>query len=247
MSDRAAYDAIAEWYDTLVRKGGLIHDLVLPTIDELMGDVAGQRICDLACGQGLVARQLAKQGAKVIAVDLSSELIKIARRYQNNTSDAILYVQGDAQALPLQSELYDGVICNMALMDIPDLAATFLSVQRMLRRTGWFIFSITHPCLEISRAQSRWMVEPTDLREVNSYFVEGPWHSDNPDGVRGRVAVYHRTLSTYVNTVRQAGLTIERLVEPQAFSRIDGSDAGNPEYPSLLVILCKKPTVQQAP
>jgi ubiquinone/menaquinone biosynthesis C-methylase UbiE len=243
MTHTAAYDGIAEWYDALVRKGGLIHDLVLPTVYELLGDVADQRICDLACGQGLVARQLAEHGAKVTAVDLSGELLKIARHYQDNTAFGIAYIQGDAQALPLQSETYDGVICNMALMDIPDLAATFVSVKRMLRPSGWFIFSITHPCLEISRGQSRWMVEPTGLREVTSYFVEGPWHSDNPDGVRGRVAVYHRTLSTYLNTLRQAGLTLERLVEPQAPSRING--AGSPEFPIVLIIQGKKFTPRQ--
>jgi ubiquinone/menaquinone biosynthesis C-methylase UbiE len=246
MSDKAAYDAIAEWYDALVRKGGLIHDLVLPTIFELMGDVAGQRICDLACGQGLVARQLAKQGANVVGVDLSSELLKIARRYQDTTAASISYFQGNAVALPLQSETCDGVICNLALMDIPDLEAALLNVNRILRPTGWFIFSITHPCLEISRAQSRWMVTPIGLREVTSYFVEGPWHSDNPDGVRGRVAVYHRTLSTYINTLRRAGLTLECLVEPQAPSRSDGLEADNPEFPIVLIIQCEKFSQQQA-
>src|SRR5258708_38399505 len=147
MGNKAAYDAIAGWYDALVRKGGLIQDLALPAIYELMGEVEGRRICDLACGQGIVARQLAERGAKVIAVDLCGELLKIARRYQDNIAFSMPYIQGDAQALPVQSESCDGVICNMALMDIPDLAATFMNIERVLRPLGWFIFSITHPCL----------------------------------------------------------------------------------------------------
>ena len=75
MAGAAAYDEIAEWYDEQVRGGGLLHDLVLPALFELAGDVAGQRVCDLACGQGVVARQLAARGAVVTGVDLSARLL----------------------------------------------------------------------------------------------------------------------------------------------------------------------------
>lgn len=189
MISATAYDAIAEWYDATIRAGGLLHEVVLSTLYELLGAVVGPRICDLACGQGLVARHLAEHGASVIAVNISRELLKIAQRYPDNRARPIGYVQGDAQALPLQAASFDGIVCNMALMDIPDLALMLRTVAGLLRPEGWFVFSITHPCLEISRSQPRWMGDPTGLPEVNSYFVEGPWRSDNPEGVRGRVSV----------------------------------------------------------
>ena len=62
----SAYDEIAAWYDNTVREGSLLHDLVLPTLFDLIGNVEGLRICDLACGQGVVARHLAKNGAVVV-------------------------------------------------------------------------------------------------------------------------------------------------------------------------------------
>ncbi|HAL49192.1 MAG TPA: class I SAM-dependent methyltransferase, partial [Dehalococcoidia bacterium] len=46
------------------------------------------------------------------------------------------------------------------------------------------------------------------------YFAEGFWRSENPDGVRGKVGAHHRTLSTYLNGLVEAGLSLERLVEP---------------------------------
>lgn len=242
-----AYDAIAEWYDTLIRQGGLLHDLVLPAVYALMGKVDGRLICDLACGQGLVARHLAQHGAKVMAVDLSSKLLKLARQYPDTPTGSVTYIQGDAQALPLQSGTYDGVVCNMALMDIPDLAATVLNVTRILRPQGWFICSITHPCLETIRAQARWMVDTTGLHAVTSYFVEGAWRSDNPDGVRGRVLAYHRTLSTYLNTLRHVGLTLERLLELQAPAHRMGLDPSDLGFPTVLVIQCKKFAPEQVP
>ena len=57
----AKYDEVAEWYDESVRRKTLLHDLVIPSLFELMGDVQGKHTCDLACGQGIVARQLARQ------------------------------------------------------------------------------------------------------------------------------------------------------------------------------------------
>lgn len=59
----AAYDAIAEWYDSLVRSTSFAGDLVLSHLFTLLGDVDGQHICDLACGQGRLARVLAQRGA----------------------------------------------------------------------------------------------------------------------------------------------------------------------------------------
>ncbi len=76
MSD---YDQIAEWYDQSVRTGSLSHDFVEPILFDLMSNVRGIRICDLACGQGTTARKLAQRGAIVVGVDLSAKLLKIAQ------------------------------------------------------------------------------------------------------------------------------------------------------------------------
>ena len=125
MEDAAGYDEIAEWYDEQLRSGSLIHDLVVPTLLGLVGDISGQQICDLACGQGVVARQLAERGAVVRGIDLSTRLLAIAGREEAVLPRGIAYRHGDAQELAdVGDASFDGVVCNMALMDIPDLAAT---------------------------------------------------------------------------------------------------------------------------
>ncbi|HJT56155.1 MAG TPA: methyltransferase domain-containing protein [Ktedonobacteraceae bacterium] len=78
---KSSYDDIAEWYDRSITTNTLIHDLVIPPLLEIMGDVHGQAVCDLACGQGLLSRHLAQQGAMVTGVDLSANLLAIAQRY----------------------------------------------------------------------------------------------------------------------------------------------------------------------
>ena len=133
----AAYDAIAAWYDASLRAGSLIHDLALPAVWDLAGPLSGQRVCDLACGQGIVARQLAARGATVVGVDISDRLLDIARRDEEAHPLGITYRRDDAQGLPtFPNATFDGVVCNMALMDIPDLATTCHTVRRILRPTG---------------------------------------------------------------------------------------------------------------
>lgn len=233
----SAYDAIAEWYDAAVQSGGLIHDVVLPSVYALIGDPQAQAICDLGCGQGVVSRKLALQGAKMVGVDLSGKLLALAGRYQADEMRKITYVQGDAQALPFGDGTFDGVVCNMALMDMPDLRAVFLNVARILNRRGWFVFSITHPCLETIKAQPRWI---SSSRAVTSYFVEGFWRSDNPDGVRGKVAANHRTLSTYLNTLWEAGFVVEHVAEPQAVADLADRYPAYRDIPAGLAARCRK-------
>jgi ubiquinone/menaquinone biosynthesis C-methylase UbiE len=237
----SAYDEIAEWYDDSVNASSLIHDLVLPALFELIGNVEGLHVCDLACGQGVVARHLAKSGAAVVGVDTSARLLDIAQRYEAEEPLGIVYQHDDAQALAtLPDTAFDGVACNMALMDIPDVTATFRAVHRILRPNGWFVFSITHPCFQTPTATWMDKADGTVWRVVRSYFQEVFWRSDNRSGVRGQVGAYHHTLSTYVNRLVETGLCLERLSEPRASGHVAERVPGYGEVPAVLVTRCRK-------
>jgi ubiquinone/menaquinone biosynthesis C-methylase UbiE len=80
-------------------------------------------------------------------VNISEKMLGIARRYEREEPLGIEYLLDDASILGrLESTAFDGVVCNMALMDVADVAACVGSVARVLRSEGWFVFSITHPC-----------------------------------------------------------------------------------------------------
>ncbi len=242
------YDDIAEWYDTWVGTHSMREDPFFPAVESLMGEVAGQRICDLTCGQGRVARYLADLGAHVVGIDLSAKLLAIARRHEETEPRGIEYLQADARSLDGEAlGLFDGIVCFMALMDIPDLAPTLHSVASILRPAGWFVFSILHPCFHTS--QSGEMDTPEGaVRTISRYFVEGYWRSDTRPGPPGKVGAYHRTLSTYVNALTDAGLALERLSEPSAAGDVADSPSLSglrrpvwAEVPAILVAGCRKP------
>jgi 2-polyprenyl-3-methyl-5-hydroxy-6-metoxy-1,4-benzoquinol methylase len=233
----SAYDEIADWYDACIRAGDSLADRVAQWALEQSGDVAGQQICDLACGQGLMARYLARRGGRVTGIDLSEKLLEAARRYEAAEPLGIGYQRGDAQSLTHTPDaVFDGMVCHLALMDIPDLAATFRAVYRVLRPEGWFVFSITHPCFQMPTWGPPDQEFVTEGSEASRYFREGFWRSDYPHGVRGKVGAYHRTLSTYLNTLSDASFVLERLIEPQESGEAGDRLCAEGGVPKFLIV-----------
>jgi SAM-dependent methyltransferase len=236
---QGSYNNIAEWYDQYLQERPIYSEVILPNLLTLVGDVAGQSVCDLACGQGWVAREMARRGARVIGLDVAPNMLALARHYEELAPLGVRYVEGDAQiAKQLVEREFSGCICVMALINIPDVRATFRSVARILQPEGWFVFVITHPCFVTPHAEWIPLPDPEHAygRVVTGYFDERWWYSANSDGVRSRVPDYHRMLSTYLNELSDAGFVLERVVEPRPAGRQLERVPGQQEIPSLLLV-----------
>jgi len=203
----ARYDEFAEWYEQWTGDGPPL----LAAHRDLLPAVAGQRVIDVACGQGRMSRWLAGLGAEVTGVDISAAMLGKARA---TGPDGITYLHADVTRLPAwwDGRPFDGAACEMALMDIDDLAGTLTAAATVLRQGGWFVASVVHPCFPGSeRGRSSWP-------PAEGYDLEGWWTSadHDPDGVRIRVGATHRKLSTLLNALLDAGLEPERFIEPPA-------------------------------
>lgn len=196
-TSRAAYDEVANAYSRVLDPDGLAD----PVLAELLGDVTGQAVLSLACGQGRDARLLARLGARVTGVDVSSEMLRYATEHEAADPRGITYVPGNAQDLTeFADESFDGVLCHMALMDIPDIAATMRSVARVVRDGGWFVFSIVHPAYH------------PHVEIVSDYLLDHSYPKQRPVDWLPTHA-YHRPLAAYLNELAHAGFRIERVVE----------------------------------
>src|SRR5579875_2441769 len=147
------YNEIADWYDRYLSEHPIYLELLLPHLLELVGEVEGERVCDLACGQGWFARELARRGARVTGIDVSGRLLEIARRHEQEEPLGIDYRQEDARlAASLAAGSFDGVVCVLALMDMPEIEPVSRTMRRLLKPGGWLVVALTHPCFELPGA-----------------------------------------------------------------------------------------------
>ena len=134
------YDDHAAWYHDWVAAPG--DDLVARSLLALVGPVHGERILDLGCGEGRIARALSGSGNDVVGVDLSAGLLAIVRRKEHG---GITYLHGDVCATEWWDGVpFDGAVASMALMDIDDLSGAVATAAATVRPGGWFAW-VDHP------------------------------------------------------------------------------------------------------
>jgi SAM-dependent methyltransferase len=223
-----SYDAVAERYDEFVRERSQIHRISIPALLAACG--AGRDVLDLGCGQGVLARELARLGRAVLGVDASIELLRIAQTYEERMPLGVRFVQDDAETLAsLTDQSFDGVASNLALTDLERLEDAFLAVHRVLRPGAWFAFATLHPCFASPRGG---LVQPDpEGLSTNHYFEQGRWYPDDQNRLLGRLGWHHRTMSTIMNTLIESGFSIERFAEPATdvlIVRSVRSDPGSP-------------------
>lgn len=107
----------------------------------LLGDVRGKTVLEYGCGDGVNTLFLARRGAQVKALDISLDLINVARQrlVANRMTGDIEFINGSAHQVPLPDDSVD-VVFGMAILHHLDLELSAREVKRVLRRGGRAIF-----------------------------------------------------------------------------------------------------------
>ncbi len=177
----------------------------------LLGPLAGRRVLEVGCGAAQCARWLTRQGARVVALDLSAGQLRHARALCASTGIEVALVQGGAERLPLADASVD-LACSAygAVPFVADSAQVMREVARVLRPGGRWVFSVTHPL--------RWCLPddpgPAGLTVTQSYFDRRPY-VELDDAGRPSYVEHHRTLGDRVREIVAAGLTLVDLIEPE--------------------------------
>ncbi|MHA1397469.1 MAG: class I SAM-dependent methyltransferase [Candidatus Heimdallarchaeaceae archaeon] len=224
-----AWDNLAhEWGKSWPEEGDFNHKyIILPEVYKFLDVKEGEKILDLACGVGNVARFLASKGAKVTGIDIS-QMIDYAMQKEEKDKLGIQYKRINAYLLrdAFEEEFFDKVVCNMALMDMDKLEPAIEQVSKVLKKRGVFVFSITHPCFSFPtytclRVPNDSQRNEDKIRIVLNYFDKRPvliW--DLFQKVKSPLVHYPRTLSEYINTLSHHGLFIENMSEPKPTEKI---------------------------
>lgn len=234
---REIWDENADFWDAAMAEGNSFQRLLVgPATERLLGPGAGERILDVACGNGVFARRLAALGVDVVATDFSARLLELARARQTPGAAPIDYRQVDAtdeaRLRALGPDQFDGVVCSMALMDMAEIAPLARALRHLLKPDGRFVFSVPHPCFNTTGITK--VVEETDSdgEIVTTYAVKvsGYLHLVPARGIaiHGQPTPHYyfdRPLHALLQPFLDAGLVMDALEEP-AFD-----DAGVPDQP----------------
>lgn len=147
------YDAIAERYRDS-KESPIRRYVERPTFLALAGEPKGMRVLDLACGDGHYTRELARLGARVVGVDISAEMIRLAREAEAESPLGIAYHCADAASLP-ELGRFDLVTAAYLLHYAPDvdtLAGMCRNIAACLRPGGRFVAINENPAVPEERA-----------------------------------------------------------------------------------------------
>lgn len=181
-----------------------------PAVFELCGSVDGLDILDLGCGEGYCSRELAGRGARsVTGVELSQEMVDLARAQETELGQGIVYRQGDVAALEDADASYDLAVGVFVYnyVDIEHMRASFEEVRRVLRDGGHFVFSVPHPAFAFLRGRN----EPPFFFDVQgaSYFsgrdrqFQGEIYRRSGSALP--VQMVHKSLADYFDALGAAG------------------------------------------
>ena len=104
----------------------------------------GERVLDLACGTGIVARlAAARMGAgRIVGIDINSGMLAVARSLPAETTPPIEWQEGSALALPFPDEAFDAILCQLGLQFFPDRPAALSEMRRVLATEGRVALSV---------------------------------------------------------------------------------------------------------
>lgn len=146
-----AWEENAEYWDGYMGEGNdFVEVLCWPAFERLLDIKPGERILDIACGNGLTSRRLAAMGYEVTAFDFSSKMIENAVKHSSEFNDRIKYylidATNEASLLSLGNGKFAAAISNMALFDMAQINPLFNALSKLLVPGCTFVFSMMHPC-----------------------------------------------------------------------------------------------------
>jgi 2-polyprenyl-3-methyl-5-hydroxy-6-metoxy-1,4-benzoquinol methylase len=222
---REAWNQNAAFWDERMGEGNdFVEVLVWPATERLLELHPGERVLDIACGNGLSSRRLAAMGAEVVALDFAEEMIAFALERTTEHAERIEYLVLDAtdQAalLALGEGQFDAAICNMALFDMAEIEPLMRALARLLRPGGRFVFSVLHPCfnsphmaLVAEEGDRAGDLVTTYSVKVFSYITPTVTHGAAMRNQPKPQLIFHRPLQVLLGVGFEAGFVLDALEE----------------------------------
>jgi SAM-dependent methyltransferase len=197
------YEKLAEHYAARIDTKAENAYCERPGILALMPNVEGKRILDAGCGPGTYTVWLVEHGAGVVGVDVSPNMVKLARGRLGERAEIVL---ADLRK-PLDfidDQSFDGIMSSLVLHYMEDWDSLFVEFHRILRNPGFMVFSVGHPFTDFNIAGGK--------DYFSTELLIDTWRGF---GITVKMPSYRRPLEEMIRPIAAAGFVIDSITEPR--------------------------------
>ncbi len=248
LKNDTSWDKVSKWYGSIVgEKGHFYHQsLIIPQTLKLLGIKPGDRLIDVACGQGVLSRRL-PESVKYVGLDASKRLIDEAKSLDNNKAHR--YLVADATKSFGLRETFNKAAIILALQNIKEPEKTIQHLSEVMEKNGELVIVLNHPCFRIPR-QSSWEEDQSNkmqYRRVNRYMtpLEIPINAHPGEENSPVTWSFHHPIEDYSNYLFGNGFLIKKIEEWTSEKKSEGKAAkmenrAREEFPMFMAILAVK-------
>ena len=183
---------------------------------EVAAPQPGERVVDIACGTGIVARTAAQRvgsGGRVVGLDLSVPMLEAARTASAAQGAPIEWREGSAVKLPLADAAFDVAFCQQGLQFFPDRPSALREMHRVLKPGGRLALSVWRgiehsPGFAVLAEALTHHISP----EAGALMTSGPFGLSNPNELRALV-----TGANFTDITIRPAVKVLRYPSPDAF------------------------------
>lgn len=194
------------------------------SLSMLPADMTSMDAIELGCGTGYVAGWMAKRGANVRAIDISTAQLATAERLAQTHKQSITFIEGNAESTGLEAESFDFAISEYgaAIWCKPDL--WLREAWRLLRPGGKLVFLGNHPMVLICSPENGAPCETVMHRPYRDMWGADWTHVEmDPSGI-----CFNLTIGDWMRTFRSIGFRVENYQEIYAPDHITDLRASIP-------------------
>ena len=183
------------------------------TLRKLLPDFKDKRVLDLGCGYGWHCIYAMEHGASsVVGVDISHKMLEVAK--EKTHFPQIEYKCCAMEDVEFPEESFDVILSSLAFHYVADYEILVKKIYRILKSGGKLVFTVEHPVFTAYGTQDWYYNEKGEILyfPVDNYYYEG---KRTAVFLGEKVTKFHRTLTTYLNTLLSNGFIINHIVEPQ--------------------------------